>query len=440
MDDEDRILERALELTDERIEVPDGFAEGVLARLDARASRRRRLWPWALAAAAMVGVLGAERMVPREGVLENPPTASSVVEIELGGAVATLWPGTEGRFESQGFLAPRLQRVALERGAAFLRVDGPMDIDVPGARLVVSRDACLEVELGAGGRMSSRWASAGFFGGGVLAGAMTLVLYEGAVRVEHASGQTDLEAGQGLRIDGEGHVSRGSLAARIADPEAPDMTSSLAGPSEFVAAGGVNVVAATEAARLAAEVTRLRSLLSQHSISPETGERDSNARRGIDVDGNTDLTPDEWRSLAERGELRWRIPGRGLQLTNDRMVEALGLAPDDVDAIDRTQQQHLSALTERVRELYREATGGDGAGMSLDGMVSEISDKSDGRGVGRALDAGSGARRVGRTRAARFGLFDVRAHDARADLARVQSGAGPCRPVRSRARPRDSLR
>jgi hypothetical protein len=135
-------------------------------------------------------------------------------------------------------------------------------------------------------------------------------------------------------------------------------------------------IAQAEALAAAAreENARLRSMLERHAISPETGEFLPNARRGLDEAGNTDLTPEEWSTLADRGELRFRLPGNETGGIGDRVRASAGLSEEEVARLNETMRGGYRGLMSRVGEAYEAATGRAADGRSLAVMMSEIED------------------------------------------------------------------
>lgn len=139
--------------------------------------------------------------------------------------------------------------------------------------------------------------------------------------------------------------------------------------------------AAAPRAELEREVARLRAILAANHLSPETGDAAAPQRRGIDSDGETDLTPDEWRQLAQRGELRFAIPGTGGRDPDARInhqAHEMGLRDHEVLGVREVFRRELERLLGELRGLYREAAGTDPGNLSLDALQSEIRDKTPG--------------------------------------------------------------
>jgi ferric-dicitrate binding protein FerR (iron transport regulator) len=383
MEDND-LFERALDASAPDVRVDPHFAEQIVARAFASRSHRWQSTAlWSVAAAALLvfaGLAHAHRRI--EGELEVARDASSHLTRALGHrAVAVLDPGTRIRFAVGGVFESEPDVLWLEKGAVFLRVEPGRafevrsqfgNVHVTGTCFRVElRDDAIRENVEEDSMSISRGAQLGSFGLGVLStAAMMIAVYEGGVRVTSAHGQNerDLGPGQISMIDANGQVrwvGEASSPSIAASPTTSVPSSPAGGP------GGSG--SSTRIESLSAEIERLNTILERHSISPATGER---AREGIDSSGNTDLTREEWRTLAERGELRFRLPGREHDSIRDEMVEAYGLDPAAEAELERLIGQAHERLRDEIGELYREATGLDSAGVSLQAMMSEIDDKS----------------------------------------------------------------
>lgn len=370
-DEDEALFRRALEASAPEVEVPPGFAERVVALAPSRA---RALWrSWAgvgLAAAAVaVGAWGlAHRRV--EGALVARDT---IEEVRLGDrAVAVLSPGTSGRFEVGGLWGER-DVLRLEHGSVFVRVEpgGPFAIvtdegeaTVLGTCLQVTR---MEDAMSGGSGARGRW-----FGAGVVAMGMLVAVYEGSVRV--SAGRADdggltLGAGERALVEAGGEVraiDENGLLAVPASAAAPPPS----GPHRRVDLPEGQIPTGSRAESLRLENDRLRSMLERHGISVETGERDPEARRGIEDSGNTDLTPEEWGLLADRGELRFRLPAE----VGERARRSGRLSDEEARALGEVMHTEQRALEERIGEVYRAAMGREPEGRSLMVMMTEIED------------------------------------------------------------------
>ena len=378
-DEDDALFRRALDASMPEVEVPSGFAERVIAQthLPARARSRRWIWPLGVAASALlVGSWGyTHRRI--EGVLVARDVTT---EVRVGNrAIAVLSPGTSGSFAVGGLFgegdALRLGHgtafLRVERGAPFSVVTEDGRVDVLGTCLEVSR---LEEDMNPVNETRSRW-----FGAGAVAMGMFVAVYEGSVHVSrgradagegltlHAGEQALVNrAGEVRAIDSAAHAGDAAGAAARAEADATQRARALLDDTS------PEGVAAREALRV--ENERLRAMLTQHAISPETGELLPNARRGLDDDGNTDLTQEEWSTLAQRGELRFRLPGNASGAVSDHVRAEVGLSEEEASRLNETIGAAHRGLSSRVGEIYESATGRSADGRSLAVMMSEIED------------------------------------------------------------------
>ena len=93
-----------------------------------------------------------------------------------------------------------------------------------------------------------------------------------------------------------------------------------------------------------------------------------------------DLSPAQLRSLAERCELRWDMPGLKAQPNTvpRKLAEEQSWTDEEVASINEAMAEYHSSMTGAIRELYVEATGDPASGsMSTDAMIAEITDKTD---------------------------------------------------------------
>ena len=370
-DEDEALFRRALEASAPEVEVPPGFAERVVALAPSRA---RALWrSWAgvgLAAAAVaVGAWGlAHRRV--EGALEARDT---IEEVRLGDrAVAVLTPGTSGRFEVGGLWGER-DVLRLEHGSVFVRVEpgGPFAVvtdegeaQVLGTCLQVTR---MEDAMSGRGGARGRW-----FGAGVAAMGMLVVVYEGSVRVSAGradDGGVTLGAGERALVEAGGEIRAIEEGAALAAPSSFASTSPL-GSHRGVGLPEGHAPSESGAESLRLENERLRSMLERHGISAETGERDPDARRGLENPGNTDLTPEEWGLLADQGELRFRLPAE----VGDRARRSAQLGDEEARALGEVMRTEQHALEARIADVYRAAMGREPEGRSLMVMMTEIED------------------------------------------------------------------
>jgi hypothetical protein len=374
-DDDDALFRRMLEASAPDVEVPSGFAERVvsLAKQEPTARRRARwMMPLGLAAGALLAGTWGYTHRRIEGVIAP---REELTEVRLGArAVAVLAPGTSGHFAVGGLLGER-DVMHLDHGSAFLRVEagGPFAVVTPEGEVAVL-GTCFEVTRMEDEMVQVNAVRGRSFGAGAITMGMLVAVYEGSVHVSrgHADageGMT-LAAGQQALLDREGEVRALASPATAIRPASGGTHTSEEELRDAQRALGA--AAAADAAR--EENARLRALLERHAISPESGEFLPNARRGLDDAGNTDLTPEEWSTLADRGELRFRLPGDESGGMGDHVRTSAGLSEDEATRLDETMRGAYRDLMSRVGEAYRAATGRAPDGCSLAVMMSEIED------------------------------------------------------------------
>jgi hypothetical protein len=112
--------------------------------------------------------------------------------------------------------------------------------------------------------------------------------------------------------------------------------------------------------------------------APSANTTDAGAHPGLDLAGNTDLTPEEWRTLGERGELRFRLPARSdtSALVDDTRARALGLRSESIEPANDVLRRGDAQLLLDVRGYYREAAGRDPTPMPFDSMLDDIASRT----------------------------------------------------------------
>jgi|GEM_PF-1581102 len=377
---DDELFREALETHAGDPVIPSGFAERVTARVAARPSRRA----WAMAAGAVaacaIAALGWQTRA-RSGELRVAATATGPRQVWLGDrARVVLDPGTTLRYRVGGWSPGRRDVVELTAGSAFFRVDrgGAFEVRAPHGTVRVT-GTCFRVSAAADGGEATmtRATRARWFGAGAATVALAVMVYEGGVTLAGTSPgrSTRLGPGEAAAVQRDGTLVRLDGPAAAASREA----AAAARGAEADPARGDG--AAAPRAELEREVARLRAILAANHLSPETGDAAAPQRRGIDSDGETDLTPDEWRQLAQRGELRFALPGTGGRDPDARInhqAHEMGLRDHEVLGVREVFRRELERLQGELRGLYREAAGVDPGNLSLDALQSEIRDKTPG--------------------------------------------------------------
>lgn len=383
---DDELFREALRAQPHDVEVPAGFADRVVASLAPPAPRRldRRLAAaLATLAACAVGALAWQTRA-RSGEVRVARTGSAARQVWLGDrARVVVEPGTTLRYRVGGWLPSRGDHVELLAGSAFFRVErgGAFEVHTPHGTVAVT-GTCFQVTAEGGGEAMTTAMRARWFGAGASSVALAVMVYEGGVTLGATplGPRTALGPGQAAVVLRDGTVARRGAAPAVEPGAAPAAATLVA------AAGARGEGPATEAADR--EVARLRGILAAHHLSPETGELvgASTTRRGLESDGDTDLTPDEWRTLAQRGELRFSIPGSGGRDPDGRVAhqaQEIGLREHEVTAVRDVFRRAQERLAGELRALYREAAGTDPGTMSLDALQFEIRDKTPGETVAR---------------------------------------------------------
>jgi hypothetical protein len=369
-------------------EPPAGFAERVLAarrgELAARppappARRPARAWALvALAAVATAGVIffvSVERPAAHTGAL----TATERTEVSLHGrGVAVAERGAVLRWS----VAPSGEATLVQdAGSVFYRVDkAPGEafvVRTPVAEVIVT-GTCFRLEVEAMNKM----AVISGVGGAALAATLTVVVYEGKVRVKDAHGEREVAAGERLAVSGDGagdDVGGAPIAAR------PDKErAELAAPppdgatrEDLIARDGKQ---REEIARLEGRLRLLEKERDRMQAQRQLGEPGKGDPREHKMSG---FTPEEWAEMADRCEIRYELPPMRIAMMQSvppKMAEEVGLSQEDANralaAMKGVVEQHLKDL----RALYVEATGDAEGADSLDpqALATEILEKAGG--------------------------------------------------------------
>lgn len=381
---DDELFSEALSAYDDArpVSAPEGFAERVLGEVTPRRDpTRARPWRAAAVAAAAALALAGWQTRARAGELTLAWGDGPAREVSLGRrARAVVEPGSALRWNVGGWNPARPDVAELATGSVFLRVDSGegFDLRTPQGTVHVT-GTCFRVSAvtSQGDDDMTRMMRARWFGAGALSVALAVTVYEGRVTLARPRGgpALTLSAGESAVVRRDGTLARGAAATHDARDATP--TSSVTAVPEGDRAA--STAARAEAESLRREVERLRGVLSANRISPETGAPTGERRRGLDNDGDTDLSPDEWRALALRGELRFALPGVGGRDPQGRVAQearALGLREHEVEGVQEVFRRSEARLTGELRGLYREAAGGEPGSLALDALQTEIRDKT----------------------------------------------------------------
>lgn len=334
-------------------EPPRDFAERVTARALAErrpAPRRRaRIWLAAVAvaaAAALVFALSSER-----GMGSGGHEALARTELSLGArARVVLEAGAKLRWSDDV--------VTQSEGEIFYRVE-------PGARFVVKTPAgdvsvlgtCFRVRVGtatAKGDGEVKRRELGMAAGGAALAALAVItVYEGKVQLSHASGRVTLAAGEAGKLGPDGAKKLDPTELASAEKSLEERPSGLAQANE----------------NLASDIADLNRRLK--SVEKEKGKLESelaDAERALALraDGGKprsrhefDLDQDDWTELAKDGTIKYRHPcfkPNGWNPDAEKIAE-LGIAPDDVPAIDAAYKRSYERTWKSIRPLCAKAIG-----------------------------------------------------------------------------------
>lgn len=340
-------------------EPPADFAERVVAaaRAESRAAAepprsgagrftRRAATGMVLVGTMAAGIALAVHLQGRANA--GDVTAHAREEVRVGTrAVAVLEAGAHVKWHGDA--------IEQSSGDVFWRVE-------PGARFTVHTAAadvtvkgtCFRVDVADGeGDMTRRDAMVGAVG--AIAGAAAFVgVYEGKVAVSHAGQSVDVAAGQGAQADARGvHLTGLSPSAQGAAAGAAS-----AEPDPLLAAN----------ANLADTVREYRRRLEANDADRKQLEKklaEAEAKlgdAGVMADNTKyDLSQDDWKALAQKGEIHIRVPCTGPDHDFDfsaGQLDKLGLAPQDGPIIQAAMKRSQARTWGVISTLCSQALGG----------------------------------------------------------------------------------
>jgi hypothetical protein len=332
---------------------PSGFADRVVAEAlreqrRPRPSRAVRVGVGVVFVAAMAAGVAMTVHV-RRAEARGDVTADARREVHVDGrAIAVLEKGAHVRWDGDA--------IVQDGGDVFWRVE-------PGARFVVHTPAadvavkgtCFRVKVrGGDGDMTRRDALSGAVGA-ALGAAVFVGVYEGRVAVSHAGQSVDVTAGQGAQANARGVGLVGDAASGAA---------AFDGAGEDDDSEGEHALAEANA-NLADRVRDYKRRLEGIEAQKAKLERDlaeaqaKLADAGVAEKNEFDLGPDDYRELAQKGEVRMRTvcPGavKGL---SDNDLNKLGLAPQDGPVVQAALQRSQSRAWSVIKPLCAQALGG----------------------------------------------------------------------------------
>jgi hypothetical protein len=351
---------------------PAGFADRVVLatrRTQPAPPPARRRRPLGALIAVVAAVAAA--LVLLRGSGGSPEEGARVVRdretIALGRrGVAVAEPGAELTWTISATGAAEVHQV---RGDVFYRVEpgGPFAVDTPHGRVIV-RGTCFRVEVE--DMKVSRQTWIGGVVGAAVAATVVIAVYEGRVRVVNARGQADARAGERIAL------AAGAAPARL-DPAAARPTVAAVEPPPPDSATVAELLRRDQSHRgeIALLRARVRALETPGAASAEAPaiERREGERKIVD------LSQDELAAMARKCEIRFDIPGYGIEprKMTDKLAAAEALSAGDRAIYDQTVGRESAAYMAALRALHQELVGGDG-GDNLDAhaLMVEIMQKS----------------------------------------------------------------
>jgi hypothetical protein len=334
---------------------PPGFVDGVLAVTDAEGSvaarKRRSLFgrgaiAMAVLAAAAVLLIGHR---PRALEGEHLATTARLSVPITEQAAAVLEPRAHLRWR----LADGRVTVEQHAGEVFYRVDRGVAFEVKTpAGSVLVKGTCFKVEVNAMSPITHTLIGAL---SGIAITALAVTVYEGTVEVHNERGETRLGPG-------DRGVAEPGVAPSVARPAGAARASNVPRLSAATLAADGADTHATIAA-LEQKVAALSSELAEARRLELEGPPDKD---GIPKKKFHDFTPEELAILARRCEIRFDLP----KFLSNSLIElrglgeaANGISEAEAEQLNRHLREIAPAHRDRLRALYREATG-DHAGAA----------------------------------------------------------------------------
>jgi hypothetical protein len=302
---------------------PERFAEDVVSlhaatRLRARRTARARLVGAAAGIALVAAVIAV--FVRGTGAPDHGDRlALARQEVRLGSrGVAVLEAGAHVAWhgdlvdQSAGEVFYRV-----ERGKTFRVHTAAGDVTVKGTCFDVAvRNGSLEEDT-----MRRRDVTAG--GIGMAVGAMVFVgVYEGKVALSHGATSVDLRAGQGARADSRGVFGPESMgAARAAFDGVP------ASSEDALTAANANLADSIRdyKKRLEALEAEKKATLARLKAAEAKADGGGMLERSS-LQRYFDVSQDDWKKLAEKGEIRYLLPGGP---PGPKELAGFGLSPQE---------------------------------------------------------------------------------------------------------------
>lgn len=335
-------------------EPPSGFADRVVGEAlretrGPRPSGAARVGVGVVFLAAMAAGVAMTVRARRAGA-HGDVTAEARREVHVDGrAIAVLEKGAHVRWDGDS--------IVQTGGDVFWRVE-------PGARFVVHTPAadvavkgtCFRVKVrGGDGDMTRRDALSGAVGA-ALGAAAFIGVYEGKVAVSHAGQSVDVVAGQGAQAGPRGVRLVGDAASGAAAFDRAAEGGEGEGEHALAEAN------ANLADRVRDYRRRLDDIAAEKAkLEKELAEAQAKLGDGGVADKNKfDLGPDDYKELAQKGEVRMRtVCGHGKDVAlSDKELNKLGLAPQDGPVVQAAFQRSQNRVWSVIKPLCAQALGG----------------------------------------------------------------------------------
>lgn len=343
--------------------VPEGFADRVVeAELVRRASARRRAKVVALASALSLAAAAGVALWVSRAEPAGEFVARERIEAELSGrAVAVLEKGAHVRFRGA-----RVEQLAgdvfyrVERGAPYRVVTAAGEAEVLGTCFRVSMDEQNDAQK-AGEEEGDMRASVGKIAAGAAVGALVTVgVYEGRVRVSSAGESRTLSAGEsaelrrGLPTHGTGAKRADEARADAPPPAASETEKAYAEANknlvENIQLLNRKITAAEEQKqKLERELHTAQELLAAQT----PGQKPKHSE--------FDLSQDDWKTLAETGTVKFRVPCQRKPDWQPKAetLQELGLSPDDGGVLKQAYLRSNDRLWKEIKPLCTALVGND---------------------------------------------------------------------------------
>ena len=385
-------------------EPPRGFAERVVAearreegdgaggerRREERARLRTRSRRAGIAFVALFAAAAAALFLftpSRPRAASGAAIVAERTQVAIGArAVAVLEPGAEVKWSGDDGASDAPMVVTQARGNVFYRVEPGAAFRVhTGAGDVEVKWTCFRVKVRED--EMKRDVKAGAVGA-VIGAAVFVGVYEGKVALSRANGNIDVPAGQTARADASGVKPTGDLAngERLFDGAAADQKDDPLVAANASLADSVRLYK-TRLEEIEAEKKKLQQELTvaQQKLAAEDGGT-------FTPKSEFDLTQDDWKDLAKKGQVRARLPCKGPNgwVYSAKNLDKLGLPPQDGPIIGKAMEASAKRTWSILRPMCAELIGGadiaDRVGpQTCQALVLDMTQQKDGPAADEAM-------------------------------------------------------